>query len=323
MIENIPFHIIREVEVLDLSLGKDCPNGEIAELLNRTVLLGGKRFRPLLTYLMGDLFELPLKELGIFARAIEFTHSATLAHDDVIDQASERRGKPTINVVLNNKKAILSGDYLLAKTMLELSQTGDIRFIEELSLVLQELVDGEWLQMESTLDGNISQDQIEQVAHKKTASAITWCCLAPAMKANASEEALTLTRSFGEQLGLAFQEVDDIIDFCTDLDKNTLQDLRNGLLNSVSYTLIKNNPSLKIEMAKIDFNAPSMTPPWNQQELEMATFEVRTRARARLQSCMPKLAKILELEKRDENKRALEALEVLKLLLNFLAERNH
>lgn len=321
MIESIPLHIIRKVKSLNLSLGKDVPNQEIGELLNRTILIGGKRFRPLLTYLMSDFFELPLEEMGLFARAIEFTHSATLAHDDVIDQANKRRGKKTLNAAATNKKAILSGDYLLGQTMLELSRTGDIRFIQELSQVLQDLVDGEWRQMENTLDRETSWEQVEQVARKKTASVITWCCVAPALKANVSPEVLSVTRSFGDQLGLAFQEMDDVIDFHAHLDKNTLQDIRNGLLNSVTYTLIKNNPELRADMADMDIDACNFTVPWNLNEMKQAIAEIRASAKARLASCQQDLQKILELQGRSKDQKAQQALQVLKMLLNFLANR--
>ena len=324
MIENIPPHIIHKVQSLNLSLGDNVPNREIGELLDRTVLLGGKRFRPLLTYLMSDFFEIPLSSTGLFARAIEMTHSATLAHDDVIDLADDRRGQKTLNAETSNKKAILSGDYLLAQTMLELSETGDIRFVQELSLVLQSLVDGEWLQMENHFHQKVSQEQIEEVAQKKTASALTWCCLAPAIQAGASEEILELIKSFGKQLGIAFQEIDDVIDFHEDLNKNTLQDLRNGVFNSVSYTLVKNNPDLREKMIQVQGllqNHEKITFPWKQDELQKALDEVRLRAKTRLDRCRPYLQEILNIQGRQHNPKAVESLQTLEQLLDFLAHR--
>ena len=323
MIDNIPWHIIREVKGLDLTLGKNVPNPEIGKLLDQTILLGGKRFRPLLIYLMSDFFELPLGEMAPFARAIEFIHSATLTHDDVIDQASERRGGETLNMVASNKKAVLSGDYLLAQTMLELSRIGDMRFIQEISVMLMDLVDGEWLQMSNTLDKKVSREKIEQVAHKKTASTITWCCVIPALKANATEEVLLVVRSFGDQLGLAFQEVDDIIDFYANGDKNTLQDIRNGILNSITHALLEHNPQLRESILQMDLAAPDITIPWELGELNRAIARVRVQTQERLGVCREKLQEILKLLGKAESWRTRQALESLHSLLDLLAQRKH
>ncbi len=315
MLATIPLNIIREVKALDLSLGKNAPNQEIVRLLDRTLLLGGKRFRPLLTYLMSDFFELELKDVGLFARAIELTHSATLAHDDVIDGAEQRRGKPSINAASSNKMAILSGDYLLAQTMLELSQTGNIRYIQELSNVLQELVDGEWLQMKNNLDRDVTRAEIEEVALKKTASAISWCCVTPAIAANSSEEIIEKTRSFGHKLGIAFQEIDDAIDFQKELDKDQYQDINNGILNSVLFELIKINPNLREKLKSFS------QIPWQQEELQEAIAIVRKRAHERLESCKVDLREILQLSQRDKSKRAMKAMKVLDEILEHLAFR--
>ncbi|MCY4644677.1 MAG: polyprenyl synthetase family protein [Bacteriovoracales bacterium] len=322
MILAIPPRIIHRVQSLDLSLREDISNREIGALLSRTLLLGGKRFRPLLTYAMGDFFELPLEDVEVFARTIEFTHSATLAHDDVIDRAHKRRGAPTLNALASNKKAILSGDYLLAEAMLELSREGDIRLVQELSGVLQDLVDGEWLQMQNTLDQDLYRDQIERVARKKTASTITWCCLAPAIKANASKEVLSLVRSFGTQLGLAFQEIDDAIDFAGDSqDKGRFQDMQNGIMNVVAYTLVENDPLLREKMLGHDWARTDMAPPWSEAQLEKALAQVRQRAHIRLDGCRANLERILELEGRSEGKRARSSLCAMEAIIGFLADR--
>lgn len=318
MIGSVPLHIIKEVSSLDLSLG-DAPNQEITGLLNNTLLVGGKRLRPLLTFLMSEFFELELKEMGLFARAIEMTHSATLAHDDVIDTATERRGKPSINVVASNKKAILSGDYLLAQTMAELAKTGDVRFIQELSWVLQELVDGEWLQLDNHLDSEYDREKIEQIALKKTASAIAWCCVTPAIKANQSKEVIELARNFGLKFGVAFQEIDDVIDFQTTSLKDRFQDLRNGILNSVLFELFDIDPTTK---QRIKTNRDAIEEISKEAAFTEACTRVQKRAQNRLVHCKEDLEKLQSLTFKNDSKRSLKAQKTLFALLDALATRD-
>ncbi len=317
MIGSVPLHIIKEVSSLDLTL-EQAPNQEITDLLNNTLLVGGKRLRPLLTFLMSEFFELDLKEMGVFARAIEMTHSATLAHDDVIDEARERRGKPAINVVASNKKAILSGDYLLAQTMAELAATGNARFIQELSWVLQELVDGEWLQMRNGFDSGFDRQMIEKIALKKTASAIAWCCVTPAIKAEQSEEVIELTRSFGLKFGIAFQEIDDVIDFQTTSLKDRFQDLKNGILNSVLFELFELDSTAKTRIQK---NPESIDQISREASFTEACKKVQKRAQNRLASCKLDLQKLQDMTFNGSSKRSQKAQKTLEALLDALATR--
>lgn len=320
MIGSVPLHIIKEVSTLNLSLGNSVPNQEIASLLENTLLLGGKRFRPLLTFLMSEFFELNLKEMGLFARAIEMTHSATLAHDDVIDEAIERRGKPSINMASTNKKAILSGDYLLAQTMLELSQTGDIRFIQELSKVLRDLVDGEWLQMKNKINAFTTREAVEEVALKKTASAITWCCVVPAMKAGQTDQIISLCREFGQSLGLAFQEIDDVIDFQSSSMKDQFQDIKNDIINSVLFELFELAPETK---AKLVSNPDRIQELAEQDVFKQALKNVQTKAQNRIIYCKELLNKIQGLTFNRNSKRSNKAHQTLNTLLDALAHREH
>lgn len=319
MIGSVPLHIIKEVSSLDLFV-KNAPNEEINNLLNQTLLLGGKRLRPLLTYLMSEFYELDLSEMGLFARAIEHTHSATLAHDDVIDDAKERRGNPSINVVSSNKKAILSGDYLLAQTMAELAATGDVRYITELSRVLQELVDGEWLQMQNSFTSGFSREVIEKIALKKTASAISWCCVIPSIKANQSEEVIELSRKFGLKFGIAFQEIDDVIDFQTSSLKDRFQDAKNGVLNSVLFELFELDEDAK---NKIISNPSSIEEISSRESFMNACKIVQNRAQDRINSCKEDLELLQKLTFHGESKRSNKAHKTINTLLDALATRDN
>jgi octaprenyl-diphosphate synthase len=105
--------LISSISRLELDLSKWDQNSRIGGLLSRTVLSGGKRLRPLLTFLMADLFGIDHEQILPFARVVELVHAATLAHDDVIDNAKMRRGQPSINASTSNKHAVLAGDFLL------------------------------------------------------------------------------------------------------------------------------------------------------------------------------------------------------------------
>ena len=116
---NIPADVLLKTKSLELDIkSKDC-NDRVNKLLKKTVLLGGKRLRPMLTYLFGQLFGHSLKDLEVYARAIECVHAASLSHDDVVDGAETRRGSPSINTLSSNKYAVLAGDYLLADVIVK------------------------------------------------------------------------------------------------------------------------------------------------------------------------------------------------------------
>ena len=110
------------------------------------MLRGGKRLRPLLTVLFGELAGMQKPQLKVLAKAIEHVHAPASAHDDVIDGASTRRGKPSINVAGDNKKAVLAGDFLLAQVINDLSSLGKIEVVNETAGIIKRLSIGEWLQ---------------------------------------------------------------------------------------------------------------------------------------------------------------------------------
>src|SRR4051812_15877833 len=144
ILDWLPKATAQAVESLDLSLNvHSVPEVDI--LLSKTVLFRGKKFRPTLCFLMGQLLRLPQELLHPYARAAEFVHAATLAHDDVIDESLIRRNRPTLNARSSNARAVLAGDLLLARVMAELSSLGEIQIIHDLARTVEELVLGEWL----------------------------------------------------------------------------------------------------------------------------------------------------------------------------------
>jgi geranylgeranyl pyrophosphate synthase len=244
LLPQIPKDLLDEVGKVHIQAPSRNCESAVAQLLENTVLLGGKRLRPLLTYLMADLFNLSRDEISLYANAIEWVHSASLAHDDVIDMATTRRGRPSINCVAGNKKSILAGDYLLGHTIKKLSARGNLDLVLEMSKIIEQLALGEWLQSDAAIDRTYSREIITQIAHNKTASVMSWCCVAPAILVDLPLEIVEKCRELGVHLGLAFQLKDDILDFSGGAYKDQGLDLKNGVVNSVLFELFMEHPSL-------------------------------------------------------------------------------
>ncbi len=291
---------------------------EIDILLSKTVLFRGKKFRPTLCFLVGQFLKVPLSQLHSYARASEFVHAATLAHDDVIDESRIRRNRPTLNARSSNARAVLAGDLLLARVMSELSSLGEIELIRDLSRTVEELVHGEWLQLEARNVFGITRTHLETVARKKTASLMSWCCSTPARLAKVSEGIRQACFQFGELLGLAFQMIDDIIDYDASGGKPFAQDLREGLINFVTLEMLEENPSLSEPIQKLLGNDTDLQSwPWRTIELVAATDRVRARSQAKLEAADQILSQVsIALEKPD-----LEALQALRSILVYLKER--
>jgi geranylgeranyl pyrophosphate synthase len=244
-LDALPSEILEKARNLDLNIRSSMAHEAIDEILSRSVLRGGKRLRPLLTYLMGNLFNLALDKMSPYARASELVHAASLTHDDVIDNATLRRGLPSINIVSSNKKAVLAGDYLLSKVIVDLCAAGNLELVREMSLVIKDLSEGEWLQLDLQHDRNYTRETIKEVALKKTSSVMSYCTLAPALLfcgENKNELIISNAKDFGIHLGLAFQLIDDTLDFSGDSLKDQLLDIQNGVVNSVIFEYLETHP---------------------------------------------------------------------------------
>ena len=265
---------------------------EIESLLNRSVLWGGKRLRPLLTFLVADSLDMSLEGVSPYARAAEYTHAATLAHDDVIDEAATRRHRPTINSRSSNSRAVLAGDFLLAQALRELCVNPSTRLISGLSQVLVDMVSGEWLQLEARGVVEVSAQHLDEVARKKTASLLAWCCsVGPELK-GLEPSVVDRFSQLGIHLGMAFQQVDDVIDFEPQGEKPFAQDVREGLVNRVTYEMIRTNPALvkpllrAIHLWRDDPQAAVQENswPWSDEELQSARRLVRLSAEAHIEA---------------------------------------
>lgn len=316
VLDWLPQETKQAIEDLDLGLSVySVP--EIDILLSKTVLFRGKKFRPTLCFLMSQAFGLDLRVVQPYARAAEFVHAATLAHDDVIDESPTRRHRPTLNARSSNARAVLAGDLLLARVMAELSALGQIKIIADLANTVEELVSGEWLQLEARKIAHVNRVHLETVSKKKTASLMSWCCATAARLAGKDDGWIDLTRQFGELLGIAFQMIDDIIDYDPNGEKPFAQDIREGLVNFVTLEMIEARPSMVGPLQAILGAVPDRVNwPWQPDELEQAQLKVRGRANAKLEAAGQILDRLSELP----NTRP-EAVQALRSILNYLRER--
>lgn len=243
-LDSLPPHITERSKNLDLKIRSVGANTAIDDVLAKTVLRGGKRLRPLLTFLVSNLFQVELDLIAPFARASELVHAASLSHDDVIDNATMRRGTPSINIVSSNKKAVLAGDYLLSSVIVDLCATGRLDLVSEMSLVIKDLSEGEWLQLDLIASRNYSRELIREIALKKTSSVMSYCTMSSAVFAKMPQNIIEVSKNFGISLGLAFQLIDDTLDYSGESLKDQQLDLKNGIVNAVVYELLEANPSL-------------------------------------------------------------------------------
>ena len=185
----------------------------IDDLTNHIVGGGGKRLRPLLVLLASHACGYTGKDHIILATMVEFFHTATLLHDDVVDEADERRGFFSINALWKNKIAVLVGDYLLSKGLLLSLNHKDHQILQILSEAVKLMSEGELLQIEKSRKLNLDESVYYDIINGKTASLLASACAAGASSTFESPEQIEKMRLFGEKVGMAFQIKDDLFDY--------------------------------------------------------------------------------------------------------------
>ncbi len=238
--------LIRAVERLSFDFSAERAQSGLPQELGSLFENSGKRFRPALCFLFGQVFGVTEETLLPYARAVEMTHTASLVHDDVIDAATQRRQFPTLNHRFGNTTAVLAGDFLLAKVIGDLSrEAGNLELITDLTDAIKDLADGEWLQHRLKTRFEAGRADLEAVASKKTGALMVWACVTPAKLARRPEGELRACRELGDGIGVFFQMLDDVNDFNPRSGKPLAQDLHNGQLNFVTSTLLSRQPHLR------------------------------------------------------------------------------
>jgi octaprenyl-diphosphate synthase len=193
----------------------------VQSVSEHTLAAGGKRLRPALCLLSGLATgnEFDSDRMARLGACIEMIHMATLIHDDVLDGATMRRGRPTAASVFGDTAGILSGDVLLAKAMRILAVDGDLRIIRMISESVVEMAEGEVLELELRGQFDLPMETHLKVLRMKTAAFVECCCRVGAIVAGAEAETEDRLGRYGHHLGMAFQIVDDLLDYCGEQER--------------------------------------------------------------------------------------------------------
>ena len=207
-------------------------DGQLSMALDYIRRRAGKRMRPILILLIARSFGEVTETTYRAALGLELLHTASLVHDDIVDEAEERRGQASVNAVYCHTVAVLVGDYILSTALLNVAQTGSNAIVEYLGRLGQTLSNGEILQLTSNGSENISEDAYYEVIKLKTAALFEACCAMGSLSVNAREDCIAEAKDFGQQLGIIFQIRDDIFDYYdnTAIGKPTGNDMMEGKL---------------------------------------------------------------------------------------------
>ncbi len=215
----------------------------------------GKQMRPMFVFLTAKTLNTKVEESTYTAASlIELLHTATLVHDDVVDDANERRGFFSVNALWKNKIAVLVGDYLLSRGLLMSVDNKEYQLLEIVSTSVREMSEGELLQIEKARKLDITEDVYFEIIRQKTASLIASCCAAGAASVTEDQDLIAKMKKFGELVGLAFQIKDDIFDYGSGdkIGKPTGNDIRERKMTlPLIYALNTSNKSDRKELINI------------------------------------------------------------------------
>jgi len=223
----------------------DSPIGRIPEVGTHLLGAGGKRLRPLLAVLVGRAAQVDMEQAVAAGCAAELIHTATLFHDDVVDNGNVRRGRPAARMIYGNGVAVLVGDFCLARGLDLVAATGSIAMVRSLAATVTEMAEGEVAQLEGAGDPEATIPSYLRVVDRKTASLMAWCARVGGVLPEAVDLALG---RFGRAVGRAFQIVDDILDCATDegtTGKSGGRDLQEGKLTMPILLACEANPELR------------------------------------------------------------------------------
>jgi octaprenyl-diphosphate synthase len=223
------------------------------KITNYIVKRKGKQMRPLFIFLSAKMLGKISDQTYDAASLVELLHTATLVHDDVVDDANERRGFFSVNALWKNKVAVLVGDYMLSRVLLLSIEKDNVRLLEIIARAVREMSEGELLQIEKARKLDITEEIYFEVIRQKTASLIATCCESAAVSVDRLDMAETM-REFGTLVGLAFQIKDDIFDYGTpgNIGKPTGLDIRERKMTlPLIYVLNHSSKEVRAELINI------------------------------------------------------------------------
>lgn len=214
--------------------------GRIADYI---INAGGKRIRPVLVLLMAKALGYQGNQHQLLAATIEFIHTATLLHDDVVDESELRRGIPSANALFGNASSVLVGDFLYTRAFQMMVSVGNMRVLETLAAATNLIAEGEVMQLVNVRNTAVDEEAYMQVIYAKTAKLFEVSSVLGALIAHAPEEKVDAAARFGRALGMAFQLIDDMLDYAGDtgmMGKNIGNDLKEGKMTLPLIYLLKN-----------------------------------------------------------------------------------
>lgn len=230
------------IELFNQSLTYE--DGLLGQALTHIRQRAGKRMRPMLTLLVARNFGQVTRETQHAAVGLELLHTASLVHDDVVDESSERRGQASVNEMYDNKVAVLVGDFVLSTALLNVAKTGNVQIVEYISELGRTLSNGEILQLTNIQNQEISEEVYYQVIRQKTAALFEACAGIGALSVGASAEQVEAAKRFGQNLGIIFQIRDDIFDYydSKEIGKPTGNDMAEGKLTLPVIYALQHSP---------------------------------------------------------------------------------
>ena len=238
-----------ELFIQSLSQG----DGMLESVLSHIRQRGGKRMRPMLIMLTAKNYGEVSSVTQNAALGLELLHTASLVHDDVVDESDQRRGQPSVNASYNNKVAVLVGDYILSTALLRVALSDNHEIVQQLAELGRTLAAGEILQLSNISNQEISEDVYYQVIDKKTAVLFEACCKLGAISVGASQDVIEKSAKFGHNIGMIFQIRDDIFDYydSKEIGKPTGNDMLEGKLTlPIIYSLNHYKNDAVLNLAK-------------------------------------------------------------------------
>lgn len=214
---------------------------------------GGKRLRPLLAVLSAKALGYQGEHHTTAAAFIEFIHTATLLHDDVVDESDMRRGKATANAAFGNAASVLVGDFIYTRSFQMMTKLGSLKILELMSDAVNIIAEGEVQQLINCNDPSVTEDDYMQVIYSKTARLFEAATQIGAILCDAPEEVETALKNYGKYLGTAFQLIDDVMDYTSDgeeMGKNVGDDLAEGKPTLPLLYAMQNSSGAKAELIK-------------------------------------------------------------------------
>ena len=221
----------------------DSPVALIPQLASYLIAAGGKRVRPLLTLASTAIFDGDMTRAHRLASAVEFIHTATLLHDDVVDESEERRGKQAANLVFGNQASVLVGDFLFSRAFQLMTEDGSIDVLRILSGASAIIAEGEVMQLTTANNLDTTMDEYIQVIDSKTAALFAAACEVGPVIADATDEQAKALADYGRYMGIAFQIADDTLDYMAErekLGKAVGDDFREGKMTAPVLFALQN-----------------------------------------------------------------------------------